>query len=461
MEDKNKQLWSSVLAEVELNLSKPAFSTWFKDTFIIEHEDGRITIGVPTAFAQTWMQQKYHQRIYQILQDKVEARIKEVKYCVQNAKDYKKQLDTIKKTVQLEKTATEPTATSEADVIKKTTGLNTRYTFETFVIGKNNELATAAAKAAAENPGKTYNPLFLYGGVGLGKTHLMQAIGNRVLQKFKNKKVICVTCETFTNKFISAIQSGKAAEFTRTFRTPDVLLIDDIQFLSGKEGTQDAFFHTFNELYQNDKQIVITSDRPPKALAILEDRLLSRFEWGMIADVSQPDLETRMAILSAKAKEKEFELKREIIHYITLNVQNNVRELEGALNKIIAHSQLKKEPVTEEMVKSILFSISAASKQSSSLNPKKIVELICNFYELELEEMLGPSREKRLSYPRQIIMYILREELAASYPTIGQELGNRDHTTAMHAFNKISKEMDMNEKLRQEVNMIKQRIYET
>jgi chromosomal replication initiator protein len=236
-------------------------------------------------------------------------------------------------------------------------------------------------------------------------------------------------------------------------------MIDDIQFLSGKEGTQDAFFHTFNELYQNDRQVIITSDRPPKALSILEDRLLTRFEWGMIADISQPDMETRIAILEAKCKEKNFNLEREIIHYITLNIQNNVRELEGALNKVIAYHQLNRQPINMESVKSILFSLSAAGRQNASLTPRKIIEIICSFYDITFDDIIGPSREKRLSYPRQIIMYILREELQASYPTIGQELGNRDHTTAMHAFNKIQRELDMNEKLRQEINLLRQKLY--
>jgi len=231
------------------------------------------------------------------------------------------------------------------------------------------------------------------------------------------------------------------------------------QARSGKEGTQDAFFHTFNELYQNDRQVIITSDRPPKALAILEDRLLTRFEWGMIADISQPDMETRIAILESKCKEKSFDLDREIIHYITLNIQNNVRELEGALNKIIAYHQLNRQPVNVDSVKSILFSLSAAGKQSASLSPKKIIETICGFYNISFDEIIGASREKRFSHPRQIIMYILRDELQASYPTIGQELGNRDHTTAMHAFNKIQRALDRDEKLRQEINLIKQKLY--
>ncbi|MEK7512524.1 MAG: chromosomal replication initiator protein DnaA, partial [Patescibacteria group bacterium] len=329
----------------------------------------------------------------------------------------------------------------------------------TFIVGKANELARAASMAVAANPGLTYNPLFIYGGVGLGKTHLMQAVGNTIRVKFPEKKIIYVTCEQFTNDFINAIYDGRAERFNNTYRTADVLLIDDIQFLTGKEGTQEAFFHTFNDLHQRDKQIILTSDRPPKAIATLEDRLLSRFEWGMIADISQPDLETRIAILEAKCLEKEFELDRDIIQYITLNIQNNIRELEGALNKIIAYHQLNRIEPTLENIKKILFSISSSSKKTGAVSARQLIETASVFYELSLDDLLGKSREKRLAFPRQIIMYLLREELACSYPMIGNELGGRDHTTAMHAYDKISRIIENDEKTRQEINLLKQRMY--
>lgn len=465
MEEKNKKLWQSVLGELELQLSKASFTTWLKNTFIVEKVNGRIIIGVPNTFTQAWLKQKYHQQIYKIIQDKCEERIREIEYKVQTLKNYQEQLQKIKETSlqqeQSEQSQNSSTITTDKALVQQleTYDLNPGYTFESFIIGKGNELATAAAKAVGNAPGTTYNPLFIYGGVGLGKTHLLQAIGNIIKSTDNHKKILYVTCEQFTNDFISSIQAGKPERFTGKYRTSDVLLIDDIQFLTGKEGTQDAFFHTFNDLHQKNKQIVITSDRPPKAIATLEDRLLSRFEWGMIADISQPDLETRIAILEEKAKNKGFNLEREIIQYITMNIQNNIRELEGALNKIIAYYQLNKVEPTLENVKNILFSISDSSRQKESVTINKIIETVSDFYEVPRIDLLGKSREKRLAFPRQIIMYLMREELRFSYPTIGAEIGGRDHTTAMHAFSKIDKAMQNEEKIRQEINLIKQKLF--
>ena len=457
MSEQNEQLWQAVLGELEICLSKASFTTWLKNTFIIENEDGRILVGVPNTFSQSWLKQKYHQMIYNIIQKNSKERIREIIYKVQTLKNYQSQIAKIKETA-LTEDKHEQTKPKFGQPLSPQ-GLNPKYIFETFIVGKANELARAASIAVAENPGTTYNPLFIYGGVGLGKTHLMQATGNSILRRFPEKKIIYVTCEQFTNDFINAITAGRAERFNNTYRSADVLLIDDIQFLTGKEGTQEAFFHTFNDLHQRDKQIILTSDRPPKAIATLEDRLLSRFEWGMIADVSQPDLETRIAILEAKCLEKEFELDRDIIQYITLNIQNNIRELEGALNKIIAYHQLNRIEPTLENIKKILFSISSSSKKSGAVSARQLIETASAFYELSLDDLLGKSREKRLAFPRQIIMYLLREELRCSYPMIGNELGGRDHTTAMHAYDKISNIVENDEKIRQEINLLKQRMY--
>ena len=459
MEEKNQLLWSAVLGELELALSKASFTTWLKNTFIMHNEGGRVTIGVPNTFSQAWLKQKYHQQIYKIIQGKSEERIKEIVYKVQTMRGFEEQVEQLKKEPQkIEGRATTQTE-SRTNSFEVYNGINSKYTFDSFVVGKNSELARAAAQAVANNPGTTYNPLFIYGGVGLGKTHLMQAIGNQVLSQNPNKKIVYATCEQFTNDFISSIQAGNPERFTSLYRTADVLLIDDIQFLTGKEGTQDAFFHTFNDLHQKNKQVVITSDRPPKAIATLEDRLLSRFEWGMIADISQPDLETRIAILEAKCRDKQFELEREIIQYITMNIQNNIRELEGALNKIIAYYQLNQIEPTLESVKSVLFSLSNSSRKNDSVTIKKLLETVGDFYEIEHAELLGKSREKRYAFPRQIIMYLMREELRYSYPTIGAEIGGRDHTTAMHAYSKISNVVEHDEKVRQEINLLKQKLY--
>jgi chromosomal replication initiator protein len=455
-EEENKQLWQAVLGELELTLSKASFTTWLKNTFIITNEDGRIIVGVPNTFSQAWLKQKYHQKIYQILQSKNKDRIKEINYKVQSLKNYK--VEQVEKQKVIQQQAKEESK-NLPEQKKEKEGLNPKYNFTSFIVGKGNELVHAAAQAIVETPGKTYNPLFIYGGVGLGKTHIMQAVGHALAEKKPNAKIVYTTCEQFTNEFISSISAGKMEQFNKIYRSPDLLIVDDIQFLTGKEGTQEAFFHTFNDLHQRDKQIIISADRPPKAIASLEDRLLSRFEWGMIADISQPDLETRIAILESKCVERNFPLDEEIIQYITLNIQNNIRELEGALNKIIAYHQLNKIEPTIENVKKILFSISEASKKSGSVNAKQIIEMVIDFYDITLDEVLGKSREKRLAFPRQIIMFLLRSELTCSYPMIGQELGGRDHTTAMHAFEKINKLVEQDEKLRQEINILKQKMY--
>ena len=459
MEEVNQQLWQAVLGELELTLSKASFTTWLKNTFIIDNEDGRVVVGVPNTFSQAWLKQKYHTEIYKIIQSKSKERIKEISYKVQTVKNFQQEQEDLKKTIIAEARTLQKELQQSPATAPQTVGLNVKYIFDAFVVGKGNELVHAAAKAVADKPGVTYNPLFIYGGVGLGKTHIMHAIGNAIKQNSPQKKVLSVTCEQFTNDFINAVSNGRTEKFNNIYRTPDVLLIDDIQFLAGKEGTQEVFFHTFNALHQNNKQIVITSDRPPKAIATLEDRLLSRFEWGMIADISQPDLETRIAILESKCRDKKFELDRDIIQYVTLNIQNNIRELEGALNKIIAHHQLNNVTPTLENVKKILFSISSASKQNGAVSIRQLIELVCDFYDLTIDEIMSKSREKRLAFPRQIIMYLLREELRCSYPTIGAELGGRDHTTAMHAYDKISRVIEEDEKTRQEINLIKQKVY--
>ncbi|HEX9664360.1 MAG TPA: chromosomal replication initiator protein DnaA, partial [Patescibacteria group bacterium] len=330
--------------------------------------------------------------------------------------------------------------------------------FENYIVGKSNELAHAACRAVAERPGIVYNPLFLYGGVGLGKTHLVQAVGHEILKNDPATKIIYVSCEKFTNDYIDAVKNGRGKEFQDRYRNVDILLIDDIQFITGKERTQEAFFHTFNALHQNNKQIVLTSDRPPKAIATLEKRLLSRFEWGMIADIQNPDLETRIAILEAKCQEKDYSLDSEIINYLASNIQTNIRELEGALNRIIAQHQLQNIEPSLPNVKKLISKI-ASTFQNRSLTPKQILEIVADFYDIDIALVVGNSRKKELVVPRQITMFLMREELRSSYPMIGNELGGRDHTTAMHACDKITKAFENDEKLRQEILSIKQRIY--
>jgi chromosomal replication initiator protein len=307
----------------------------------------------------------------------------------------------------------------------------------------------------SNNLGKSYNPLFIYGGVGLGKTHLMQAIGNAVAKK--NSKILYTTSEKFTNSYIQAVTTGKAKEFKNLYRNVDLLLVDDIQFMGGKDGTQEEFFHTFNELQQNDKQIVLTSDRPPKSIPAIEKRLISRFESGMVADIGKPDTETKLVILEKKSQEKGFLLEKDVLIYIAENVKNNIRELEGALNKVIAYHQLKNIEPTTESVKEVLGDF-ISNIQARSMSARDIIDVVAKFYNINSKDLTGNSRKKELVNPRQIAIYLIREELNSSYPAIGHELGGRDHTTAMHAYNKIVHEIKnlSNEKLKQEINSIKQ-----
>ncbi|MFH1536481.1 MAG: chromosomal replication initiator protein DnaA [Patescibacteria group bacterium] len=450
------QLWQAVLGELEVSLSKANFTTWLKNTFILDAQTDTIVVGVPNTFTKTWLENKYHPKILRALQSSSENNIINVKYKVSPVKNAVNR-DLNKEGAVDDKTKEEADQTA---VLKKAqeVGLNPRYTFENFVVGKKNELAHAAAQAVSEKIGTVYNPLFVYGDVGLGKTHLMQAIGNQVIRGSLDKRVLYVPCETFTTEFINSISKGTVDGFKNKYRSVDVLLIDDIQFLAGKVETQEAFFHTFNHLHQNNKQIVLSSDRPPKAIPTLENRLISRFEWGMIVDVGSPDLETRMAILKSKCLEKEFELDNEIITYISSNVHSNIRELEGALNQIIASTQLTGKKPDLESTKNILSSISKAPKQGA-LTAKQVLNTVSDYFDIKIPDLTGNCRKKELVVPRQIVMYLMREEMRSSYPNIGQELGGRDHTTAMHAYTKISKELEENEKLQQDIILIKQRIY--
>ena len=465
----NEQVWQAVLGEIEVSLSRANFVTWFKDTFISSFENNRTVICVPNAFVKKWLEEKYHKNILSALRSVTRQEIEEVLYKIELKKSSSSfQIPVASDMNQVDKT-TSPTITpynnqggSKQEVNGGNSGngsnrfgLNPRYLFENFVVGKGNELAHAACLAIVNNLGKAYNPLFIYGGVGLGKTHLMQAIGNEVAKK--TDKILYTTSEKFTNNYIQAVTSGKAKEFKNLYRNVDLLLIDDIQFMGGKDGTQEEFFHTFNELQQNDKQIVLTSDRPPKSIPAIEKRLISRFESGMVADVGKPDTETKVVILEKKSIEKGLLLEKDILIYIAEHVQNNIRELEGALNKVIAFHQLKGVEPTIKSVKEVLGDF-IANIQSRSMSPKDIIDVVAKFYNITTKELIGSGRKKELVWPRQMAIYLIREELNTSYPSIGHELGGRDHTTAMHAYNKISLEVKerKNEKIRQELESIKQ-----
>ncbi|OGY88030.1 MAG: hypothetical protein A2233_04790 [Candidatus Kerfeldbacteria bacterium RIFOXYA2_FULL_38_24] len=464
----SEELWDAALGELELELSKANFTTWLKGTFILKYQDSNVVVGVPNAFTKDWLEKKYHHPIVKALRHISDEDVKTVTYAVSGKTTQAKKIPTEEKTKQPEKPSEQKIVNKIRDykintnnVLKKTgvnLTLNPKYTFENFVVGKKNELAHAACMAIAEKPGLVYSPLFIFGGVGLGKTHLMQAVGNRVKEKSADKKILYVTCETFTNEYIRSVGEGRASQFKEKFRSVDILLVDDVQFLAGKEGTAEEFFHTFNHLHQQNKQVIVTSDRPPRAIPTLEQRLVSRFEGGMIVDVNTPDLETRIAILKTKCAAGGYNLNAEILQFIASNVQNNVRELEGALNRVIANQQLTKKEPTLESVKELLASYSETPKRGA-ITTKKILSTVADFFDISVPDISGDSRKKELVVPRQIAMYLMREEINSSFPNIGQELGGRDHTTAMHACQKISKLVEGDEKMHDDINLIKQRLY--
>jgi chromosomal replication initiator protein len=445
----NDQLWQAVLGEIELNLSKANFTTWFKNTFISSFGEEKIIIGVPNTFTKAWLEKKYHKEVLGALKNVSDKTIKEIYYNVETRKPGL--VESL-----LRKTKKDDSEEGGGGIVINRFGLNSRYTFNNFVVGKGNELAHAACQAVVSNPGKAYNPLFIYGGVGLGKTHLLQAIGHELAKT--TDKILYVTCEKFTNDYVQAVRSGKAKDFKDRYRNVDLLMIDDIQFMGGKDGTQEEFFHTFNELHQTNKQIIITSDRAPKSIPALEKRLLSRFEWGMIADIIQPNVETRMAILEAKCKEKNYPLEEKILNYIANSVQNNIRELEGALNRLIAFHEFNNSKPTIDSTKNVLNSI-MSSMQSKNTTPKAILDAVSRFYDIDIKDITGKGRRKELVKPRQVTMFLMRKEINTSFPTIGHELGGRDHTTAMHACSKILKEVEDNERTKQEIESIKNLLY--
>lgn len=445
----NEQLWQTVLGEIELSLSKANFTTWFKNTFISLFENNRVIICVPNTFTKAWLEKKYHKEIANAFKNVGSGEIKEILYKV----EVKKELPSDNF---VKRAKTENIIIDNKPKTSNRFGLNNRYVFDNFIVGKNNELAHAACQAVVANPGHAYNPLFIYGGVGLGKTHLLNAIGHELSKK--TDKILYVTCERFTNDYIQAVRNGQAKDLKDRYRNVDLLLIDDIHFMAGKDGTQEEFFHTFNELHQTNKQIVISSDRPPKAIPALEKRLLSRFEWGMIADISSPDIETRIAILETKCREKNYKLDKNILAYIANNITNNIRELEGALNRLIAYYEFNNSLPSVESTKNILAGI-ISNFQSKSTTAKTIIEAVSKFFDINIKDLTGQSRKKELVVPRQIVMFLMRKEINSSYPSIGQELGGRDHTTAMHAYNKVEKEYREDERMKQNINSIKQLIY--
>lgn len=447
----NEELWESVLAQIQLNISSANFATWFKGTKIFSQENNQVLISTPNSFAKEWLEQKYSKIIFKILHG-LDSNIKDIKYFVEKPN---LKIKTLRKGV------VSPPEDDQLEFqefrVDRETNLNPRYGFENFVVGSFNELAHAAAQAVVKNPGFVYNPLFVYGGVGLGKTHLLEAGGNEILKNFPKKKVKYIPSEKFTRGVVSSIRNQEMESFKSKYQGVDVLIIDDVQFLAGKEKTQEEFFHTFNALYEKNKQIVLSSDRPPGAIPSLAERLRSRFEGGMIADISLPDFETRVAILKTKARERGADFSEEIYNFIASIVQRNIRELEGALNRLLVYQKINNRPPDLEIAKTLLKKITiGAGKQ---ITPKKVILAVAEFYDLREKDLVASSRKKEIVRPRQIAMYLLRKELKGSYPFIGSRFGGKDHTTVIHSYEKIARELEMDKGLEEEVELIKQRIY--
>ena len=438
-----KEIWQIALGELEVILSKANFTTWFQDTFILTLSEEEVIIGVPNGFTKEWLANKYHGQILQALKKNL-PKLKKISYKVSFPNTPPKPVMT------REESSKEPPPITHPQ-------LNGKYRFENFVVGNSNRLAAATAQAVSTKPGLAYNPLFLDGGVGLGKTHLIQAVGNEIVFKSPKKKIVYVSCEKFTNDFINSISSGKTNDFKKAYRDVDVLLVDDIQFLSGKEGTQEEFFHTFNALHQGNRQIVITSDRVPQAIPEMEERLSSRFGMGMVADIQPPNLEMREAILKAKCQEKNYFLDQGIINYIASSIESNIRELEGAITRIMTYCQLNKIVPSLDITSKILQDM--ISSKGKNLTVEKIIKIVGQFFKVETKDLVSEKRNKELVWPRQIIMYLLRHEMNLSYPKISKQLNKKDHTTIIHGVGKIEKEIGINDNLKQELTLIKEKLY--
>lgn len=445
-------LWQSVLGEIELSVSRGVYTAWFKNTELLVNEDGNVVIGVANIFAKQQLEVKFNKQIVDTL-SKNGIRVKQITYTISSA---------TKSPVRAVAAAAElPIASTEikdvtAPVVTNSSGLNPKYTFESFIVGGSNELAYTACQTVARMPGTKYNPLFLYGGVGLGKTHLIQAVGNEIIKKQPSARVLYISSETFVSEFLDSIRFKKKG-FADRYRNVDVLIIDDMQFIAGKEKTQEEFFHTFNALHQSNKQIIISSDRPPKAIPTLEDRLRSRFEWGMAIDIQSPDFETRCAILQTKANQSNISLSQETIEYIANNIKTNIRELEGALNQLLAYSELHNTEPDLATAQGLLGS--ARASRPHHVTPRQIIERTAKHFQLEPVDITSPKRDKHIVVPRQIAMYLLRSELHLSFPKIALELGRKDHTTAIHSVEKIEKALKLDYIVRQQIADIRERLY--
>ncbi|MBQ6820441.1 MAG: chromosomal replication initiator protein DnaA [Clostridium sp.] len=443
-----KSLWEKTLNIIKGEMSEVSFNTWIKSCEPISISSNTIKIMVPNSFTQDILDKRYKDLVVNSIEAAC-AKVYDVNFIVES------DLQEVEEKEEKNPKITDKSAVNVNDEMSST--LNPKYTFDSFVIGNSNRFAHAASLAVAEAPAKAYNPLFIYGGVGLGKTHLMHAIGHYALQNNSNAKVVYVSSEKFTNELINAIRDDRNQEFRDKYRNVDILLIDDVQFIAGKERTQEEFFHTFNELHDANKQIILSSDRPPKEIPTLEDRLRSRFEWGLIADIQAPDFETRMAILKKKADVEKLSVANEVMVYIATKIKSNIRELEGALIRIVAYSSLTNRPITVELASEALKDI-ISNKQNKNVTIDVIQDVVASYFNLRVDDLKSQRRTRNVAYPRQIAMYLSRKLTDMSLPKIGEEFGGRDHTTVIHAYEKISDNLKTDESLQHTVNDITKKL---
>ena len=450
--------WKATLGELELQMTRATFNTWLKDARLLGQENDEYIVGVRNDYAKDWLENRLYDTILRTLSAIAHQPVS-LRFVVWSD-------EIIAEPPQIQNGTTRPAASKRRDnrtaIVQpavpygSSNNLNQRFTFASFVVGSSNRLAHAAALSVSENPGQTYNPLFIYGGVGLGKTHLLHAIGQKCQEE--GYEVCYISSETFTNDLVHSIRNKTTSEFRERYRTPDVLMIDDIQFIAGKESTQEELFHTFNELHSQGKQVIISSDRPPKAMVTLEERLQSRFEWGLMADIQLPDIETRKAILQSKAADSGIYVPDEVIELIAHRVRKNIRELEGSLNKVVAYSQLTGQPVDIELVN---MALSDLVRRPDKVTVDQVVDAVCRYYKVSDDAMSSSSRSRTIAYPRQVAMYLARTETDASLPQIGARLGNRDHTTILYGYEKIAKEVERDDSIRRDTLEIKAVLYDS
>jgi len=461
----SSNLWQAVLGEIELSISRGAFITWFKNTSILKQDPESLVIGVPNVFIKQQLETKFNQLIKDTLhKNGIEPAT--IEYKIHTSLTPQKEEEPVSVATAHAANAgsntqlSTPGSSNKAHASSLThtyrQGLNDRYTFENFIVGSGNELAYAACQAVAAQPGTKYNPLFLYGGVGIGKTHLMHAVGNAVLSQNPQARVVYVSSEQFLQEFVDALRFKKNTDFADFYRGADVLIVDDVQFIAGKEKVQEEFFHTFNALHQASKQIIISSDKPPRDIPTLEERLRSRFVWGMSIDMQTPDFETRCAILQTKADSHNVVLPADVTDYLATNVQTNIRELEGALNQLLAFCEMRSLEPNIGIASSLL---GASQTRPKHISARQIIERTAKHFQIPMEDILGPKRDKDIVVPRQVAMYMLRSELHLSFPKIARELGRKDHTTAIHSIEKIEKESKLDADIREAISSIKGKLY--